>query len=130
MPTQTPTPPPNHQQITWVYTNDLPASTHFYEDILTLELAVDEGTARVYRISPTSFVGICQAWGDRQVLPAGTCLTFVTNQVDAWYDYLVAKNVTMEGEPHELPQFGIYACFARDPSGYRVEFQQYLNVSL
>ena len=115
------------QQITWIYTDDLEESADFYGNILALELAVDEGTARVYRVSGMSFVGVCQAWGDREILPAGTCLTFVTDEVDQWFQYLTDRGVPMDGEPHELPQSGIYACFARDPSGYRIEFQRYLT---
>ena len=119
--------PAIEQVITWVYTSDLSASAKFYGEILALELAVDEGSVRVFRVSNESFVGVCEAWGDRKVLPEGTCLTFVTNEVDEWYEYLTANGIEMDGAPHELPQFGIYACFARDPSGYRVEFQQYLK---
>ena len=76
------------QVITWVYTNELSASAKFYGEALDLELAVDEGSARVFCVSNESFVGVCEAWGDSKVLPEGTCLTFVTNEVDEWGEYL------------------------------------------
>ena len=115
------------RQITWVYTHDLDRSCHFYADVLGLEQIVDEGSARIFAVSDSASVGVCLAWADRKVEPSGTCLTLVTDEVDAWYTYLNSASVELEGEPHELPQFGIYACFARDPAGYRVEFQQFLT---
>lgn len=115
------------EQITWVYTDNLEKSSHFYGDVIGLPLAIDEGSARIFKVADGGFVGVCQAWGDRQVAPEGTCLTFVTDEVDAWHRYLSERGIELEGPPHALPQFGIYACFARDPSGYRVEFQQFLD---
>jgi len=58
--------PAIEQVITWVYTNELSASAKFYGEILDLELAVDEGSARVFLVSKESFVGVCEAWGDSQ----------------------------------------------------------------
>ena len=34
-----------------------------------------------------------------KVLPEGTCLTFVTNEVDEWYEYLTANGIEMDGAP-------------------------------
>ena len=49
-----------------------------------------------------------------------------TDGVDVWYARLMEAGADVEGEPHVLAQFNIYACFVRDPNGYRIEFQQFL----
>lgn len=118
--------PSIHQQIHWVYTDDLESTSNFYAKSLGLELAVDEGTARIFKTSETALVGVCEAFGDRVISPEGSMLTIVTDEVDAWYARMIEAGADVEGEPHVLPQFNIYACFVRDPAGYRIEFQQFL----
>jgi hypothetical protein len=51
-------PGPSGQGSTWLYYKDLPAAMRFYEDILGLGLTVDQGWAKVYQTSPTSFIGL------------------------------------------------------------------------
>ena len=118
--------PTIHQQIHWVYTTDLETSADFYANSLGLELAVDEGSAKIFKTAEAALVGVCQVFGDRVVAPEGSMLTFVTDEVDAWYARMLETGADVEGEPHVLPQFDIYACFVRDPNGYRIEFQQFL----
>ena len=90
-----------------------------------MELAIDEGSAKIFKAAEAALVGVCQVFGDRVVAPEGSMLTFVTDEVDAWYARMIEAGV--EGEPHVLSQFNIYACFVRDPAGYRIEFQQFLS---
>ena len=47
------------QQITFLYATDLLETIAFYEDIMGFELVLDQKTCRIYRISPTAFLGIC-----------------------------------------------------------------------
>ena len=75
--------PSIHQQIHWVYTDDLESTSNFYAKSLGLELAVDEGTARIFKTSETASVGVCEAFGDRVISPEGSMLTIVTDEVDA-----------------------------------------------
>ena len=48
------------QQITLLYTRDLPASARFYEDILGLRLARDQGFCRIYALIESSYVGLIE----------------------------------------------------------------------
>jgi len=41
--------PPIDQQITFLYTRDLATTAQFYEEILGLRLALDQGDCRIYR---------------------------------------------------------------------------------
>ena len=118
--------PPIEEQITWVYTHDLPATVNFYGVQLGLEVVKDEGSAKIFAASTTARIGVCTAFEDRVVEPRGSMITLVTGEVDAWYEELCRAGVDIAGPPHVLEQFGIYTFFAKDPNGYVVEFQQFL----
>ena len=47
---------PNTLAITFLYYRDLPRAMAFYEDVLGLELAIDQGWSKIYRICPGAHV--------------------------------------------------------------------------
>lgn len=112
------------QQITFLHTNDLEATTHFYEKILGLPLARDQGSCRIYRVSDGGYIGFCVHL-DAPPQPAGVILTLVTDEVDEWYERLKARGVAFEKPPVSNPTYKIYHCFLRDPNGYLVEIQRF-----
>ncbi len=119
-------PTPFTESITFLYTQDLQATTHFYEQVLGLPLVVDQGDCRIYRVSAESFLGFCR----RPSTPAavqGVIFTFVTNDVDAWAERLRAHGIPFEKEPALNEKYQIYNCFFRDPSGYLLEIQRFLD---
>jgi len=48
------------QQITFLDTRDLRRTADFYERVLGLRLARDQGTCRIYHVSGSSYVGFCE----------------------------------------------------------------------
>ena len=119
------------QQITFLYTRDLAGTDHFYQEVMGLPLKLDQGNCRIYQTSQTSHIGFCQraeaceepsAQAMRQVI-----LTFVTPEVDAWYDHLSSKGVGFEEPPSVNADYNIYHCFLRDPDGYLIEIQHFLH---
>ena len=126
---------PDHDQdssfatgmITWVYCHDLDEAAGFYGDMLGLTLWRDAGTARIYHASAQGFIGICTAFGDRVVQPAGGMITLLRDDVDGCYARLKARGASLRGAPEELPQFGIYSFFCKDPNGYVIEVQRFLD---
>ncbi len=120
------TPPPIDQQVTFIYSRDLARSVRFYAEVLGLEQVLDQGACGIFRVAGEAFLGVCTDPA-RGVAPEGLTLTFVTPEVDAWHDRLVAAGVTVEGPPRENPDFKIYNFFACDPDGYRLEFQRFLD---
>lgn len=117
------------QQIVWVYTDDLDTTCEFYGHFLGLELARDEGTARIFTTAGQAAIGVCQAFEDRIVEPAGSMITLVTDDVDAWYAVLRERGADLLGPPQRLEAFGIYGFFARDPNGYIVEIQRFERIA-
>jgi len=118
---------PEDQSITWVYTADLDGTCAFYSEKLGLPLVYDQGLCRLFRWSPTSFLGVCQVRPGRDVEPKGVVITLVTPDVDGWHRRLLANGVAPDGTPQRSERFNVYSFFARDPNGYRLEFQTFLD---
>ena len=118
--------PPIDQQITFLYTRDLAATARFYEDVLGLPLALDQGDCRIYRVTDDAFFGFCRRTAAPEG-PNGVILTLVTQEVDRWYRHLSAKGAAFEKPPALNPEYNIYHCFLRDPNGYLIEIQRFLN---
>ncbi|MEH2277349.1 MAG: VOC family protein [Nostoc sp.] len=120
--------PPIEQQITFFYTHDLTASTEFYQQKLGLELWLDQGTCRIYTVSGSGYLGLCQATktsdppADKQ---SSVIFTLVTQQVDEWFECLKERGVKFEKPPTLNEKYNIYHCFFRDPSGYLIEIQRF-----
>ena len=118
--------PPIDQQVTFIYVQDLAASARFYGELLGLDQVLDQGGCRIYRVAGEGFLGVCGGLR-AEAVPEGVTLTFVSDQVDAWHERLVAAGTTIDQPPAENSRFKIYNFFARDPDGYRLEFQRFLD---
>ena len=112
-------------QISWVYTRDLDSTVDFYSRLPGLDCVRDEGRARIFATAENAFIGVCEAFDDRVVEPEGGMISLLTDDVDGFYQQLVASGFAVEEPPHRLQRFGIYTFFLRDPNGYRIEFQQF-----
>lgn len=112
------------QQVTFLYTRDLAQTSRFYEEILQLPLALDQDSCKIYRVCPHSFVGFCQR-DEAPAQPQGVIFTLVTQEVDAWHDYLLHHQVSIEKAPTYYASYDIYHCFVRDPNGYLIEIQRF-----
>jgi catechol 2,3-dioxygenase-like lactoylglutathione lyase family enzyme len=119
---------PIHQQVTFLYTRDLAGTAHFYEQVLGLPLALDQGSCRIYHVCTHAFLGICQRPEAPQE-PDGIIVTLATSRagVDAWYRHLQEQGVAFEKPPQLNPAYNIYHCFLRDPNGYLLEIQAFLD---
>ena len=116
--------PPIDQQITFLYTRDLEATARFYEDIVGLPLALDQGDCRIYHVTDDAYLGFCRRTGAPE-RPNGVILTLATQEVDRWYRHLSAQGVTFEKPPTLNQEYNIYHCFLRDPNGYLIEIQRF-----
>ena len=114
-------------QISWVYTQDLDSTAYFYAEVLGLKCSRDEGTARIFATGDNAWIGVCQAFADRVVEPKGGMISIVSDDVDAWYHRLVDIGLSIDQPPHRLEQFGIYTFLVKDPNGYLIEFQQFVD---
>jgi len=116
--------PPIEHCTTFLYTRDLAATAHFYEDVMGLQLALDQGDCRIYRIAESAFLGFCERENAPQH-PDGVILTIISEEVDRWHLHLRDHGVAFEKEPTFNPDYQIYHCFLRDPNGYLIEIQRF-----
>jgi len=117
---------PSGEQITFLYTQDINTAIEFYEKVLGLELALDQGGCRLYHVNARqAYIGVCEREVPRD--PNGVIFTFVTPDVDAWYEHITSQGVECEHEPRTNNDYGIYHFFVRDPNGYLIEFQRFLD---
>ena len=114
------------QQVTFIHVADLERSTRFYREALGLDLVLDQGSCRIFRAAGDAFLGICAGPG-RAPAPDGVILTLVSDDVDGWWERLAAAGIPGEKAPRENPEYRIYHAFWRDPDGYLVEIQQFLD---
>ncbi|MHC0064026.1 VOC family protein [Nostoc sp. UIC 10890] len=120
--------PQIEQQVTFFSTSNLNISTEFYEQKLGLELWLDQGTCRIYTVSGSGYLGLCQASeiltppADKQ---SSVIFTLVTQQVDEWFEYLKERGIEFENPPILNEKYKIYHCFFRDPDGYLIEIQRF-----
>ena len=107
-------------------TLDLEATTAFYQDKLGLPLVLDQGACRVFKANGSAFFGFCTHLQPLSE-PESVILTLVTDDPDAWHRYCVRAGIATDGPSRTNEKFGIRHFFAKDPNGYRIEFQRFLN---
>lgn len=117
--------PDLQQQITFLPVSDLERSSEFYGRALGLELVLDQGDCRIFRVSGDAFLGICER--PEQGAAPGLMVTLVTDEVDEWHDRMVAANVVCDRAPALNEQYRLYQAFYRDPDGYVLEVQRFLD---
>ena len=110
-------------QITFCYTTDFESTTRFYEELLGLPLALDQGKCRIYRVNGGAFIGVCES--EEIADSDGVMLTLVSDDVDGWHARLKDRGVHFEKAPALNQKFNIYHCFLRDPNGYLIEIQRF-----
>ena len=115
--------------VVFLYYRDVPAAQRFYEDIIGLTLTVDQGFAKIYQVSPTSFIGLVdESQGLHRASEAkAVTVSFVTEQIDEWYAYLQSKGVKMRGPIGNATRHPTRGFVAYDPEGYYLEFERFLD---
>ncbi|MFQ6123963.1 MAG: VOC family protein [Candidatus Heimdallarchaeota archaeon] len=84
-----------NSQITFHYYKDLPRACKFYEEVFGLELEIDQGWAKIYKVSESAFIGLVdEKRGYFNWVPdKSSMVTLVTSDVDPWYDRIRHKGV-------------------------------------
>lgn len=113
------------QQVTFLSVNNLNESSDFYENKMDLPLVLDQGSCRIYRVSQSGFLGICEGSSMMETSAEGVIVTLVSDDVDGCYERLRDKGVTFEQPPSENLHYDIYHCFLRDPDGHLLEIQRF-----
>jgi len=112
--------------ITFLGTNDLKKTSNFYQNILGLTLYKDQKICLIFHINKQSKIGFCKhipvIHDDKSPI-----ITLVTEEVDEVYNKLINKGLKIAESPKLNKKFNIYHFFFKDPNGYTIEIQRFLE---
>ena len=104
---------------------DAPAAERFYGGTLGLPRA----GPGLFRLSGTAYLRVSPLAeaGEDADAPKTATLSFVTDQVDGWYDYLKAAGLPMRSELRDATRHPTRGFVAVDPEGHLLEFERFLD---
>lgn len=115
--------------VTWLYYKDIPAVQEFYEKQLGLEFLVDQGWAKVLKVSHTGFLGLVDEQRGMHSFTEEKAVTvaFFLEDLDGWYDYAKANKLfELRSDSIGTGPEGKYREFVGyDPEGYYLEFDRF-----
>ena len=110
--------------ITFLYYRDLPGAMRFYEEVMGLTLAIDQGWSKIYRTSAGAHVGLVdESRGmhrSHPIKPVQLCLR--VPDVGKWHEWIAARGIAVS-KMFENETLGIRAFVFEDPEGYQIEIQ-------
>jgi catechol 2,3-dioxygenase-like lactoylglutathione lyase family enzyme len=113
-------------QVMFLPTDDHQKIIDFYEGVLGLGLIRDQTLCRIYKTGESSYLGFCER-GYTIPTEFRVVITLLIDDVDGVYKLLKERNIATESEPEYSEQFNVYQFFVRDPNGYLVEVQRFLE---
>ena len=115
--------------LVFFYYPDLDEAERFYGNILGLERVLDYGFAKIYRISRSTFIGLVDETKGMHdpSEPKTVTLSFVTQEIDQWYQYLKSQGIEIRNPLKESSRLPIKGFVAYDPAGYFLEFERFLE---
>lgn len=121
-----------NSQISFLYYKNLEKAVEFYEKIFSFPLVVDQGWAKIFRITDGAHLGLVDEkkgffkWHKEKTVMI-TLVTTTSDEVDNWYNRLQAYNVKFLSLPHDVDEIGIRCFLFEDPEGYVIEIQHFLK---
>jgi len=111
--------------IVFLGTGNLSNTGSFYRDLIGLELFRDQGKCQIFFTAGGGMIGFCD---HLQVNPGenNPIITLLTEEVDEFYEKLTELGFECT-EPIVNEKFNIYHFFTKDPDGYRLEIQRFLD---
>lgn len=115
--------------LVFFYYSDLQEAERFYGGILGLKRVLDYGFAKIYRISPSTFIGLVDETKGMHdpSEPKTVTLSFVTQEIDQWYQYLKNQGIEIRNPLKDASRHPTRGFVAYDPAGYFLEFESFLE---
>ena len=111
--------------ITFLYFRDLPRAQEFYERVLGLTLAIDQGWSKIMHIGGGAHLGLVdETRGSHRASdtkPVQICLR--VPDVDAWHGWVATHGPDGLTEPKTVDSLGIRVFVLNDPEGHQIEIQ-------
>ena len=118
-------------QVTFLYYEDLGRADAFYRDVLGLENELDLEWVKIYKLSPTSSVGLVNATrgahrpsSDKPVMVS---MVVDLDDVDRFWSFLKESGVDVGDPPRTGGGGNVKAFGFKDPEGYSLEVFAWLE---
>ena len=111
--------------ITFLYYNDLNYGIDVMERILGLQLVMDQGWARIYKVNQKGFVGIVKK--EKDVSKGDTLVSLNSTNVDDMYELFLYMDVVNLTEIMLFESIPLKSFFFEDKEGHRFEIQEFLK---
>ena len=120
--------------VTWLYYKDILAMQDFYEKQFGLEFLVDQGWAKVLKVSETGFLGLVDEKKGMHSFTEDKAVTvsFFIEDLDGWYHYARENNL-FEFRSDSIgtgPESKYREFVGYDPEGYFLEFDRFYSHEL
>lgn len=123
---QAPAAPPATGMTVFLYYKDIESAVRFYRDVLGLRATVDKGPIHVFQLTPSTSIGLvdsktARGGASRPSVDKPLTVTFVVDDIDAWYQYLVKRGVSIPRPPRVSSNLNVAFFLFNDPEGYELE---------
>ena len=112
--------------ITFFGTKNLKKTSDFYQNTIGLTLYKDQGVCLIFDVNNQSKIGFCEHMAViyKEKSPI---ITFIADNVDEIYNKLINSGLDIKEKPKINHKFSIYHFFLKDPNGYTIEIQKFLD---
>ncbi|MEZ5175783.1 MAG: VOC family protein [Acidimicrobiia bacterium] len=109
--------------ISFLPSTDLDRSEAFYVGVLGLDLVLDQGSCRIFRVTDSAYIGVCTREGPAD---SGTVVTtIVADDVDGWHKRITDAGWAAVTAPEHSAAYRLHHFWVTDPDGNRLEVQRF-----
>lgn len=115
--------------ITFLYYKNFEKAKLFFEEILNLELVMDQGFAKVYKISGSSFIG-CVKKSEGSIdtkHSGGTLISLTSRNVEIEFERIRKYRLPFVSELKVIEKIPLKSFFFKDFEGHDFEIQEFLK---
>ncbi|AIO18559.1 Glyoxalase-like domain protein [Candidatus Izimaplasma bacterium HR1] len=115
--------------ITFLYYKDFQKAKMVYEDILELELVMDQGFAKVYKINDNAFVGCVKKHEGSidSTNRGGALISLTVDDVEDLYNQFKGYDLPYISELSIIERIPLKSFFFKDFEGYDFEIQEFIK---
>ena len=116
--------------ITFLYYKDFEQASMFFKDVLELEEVMDQGWAKVFRISNSSFIGCVkkQDGSIESVNKGGALISLTVEDAEQAYDKIKTHKLPQITELKVIESIPLKSFFFKDYEGYDFEIQEFIKL--
>ena len=109
--------------ITFLYYRDLVTAERFYAETLGLPLVIDQGWAKIFRITEGAHVGLVDERKGMNNWQENKCVQIClrVEDADGWYAWAKEQAIDGLSKMFQNDEIGIRAFVFNDPEGYQIE---------